>query len=63
MKLAGYFRVAFATTFNIILNALTLGRYVWLEGRVRNGVFRNWAGRFRYTPKNFVQPTTEAEIV
>ena len=63
MKLASYFRVAFATTFNIILNALTLGRYVWLEGRVRKGVFRNWGRRFRYNPKNFVQPTTEAEIV
>jgi len=46
MKLASYIRAAFATTFNIILNALTLGRYVWLEGRVRKGVFRNWASRF-----------------
>ena len=63
MKLASYFRVAFATTYNIILNALTLGRYVWLEGRVRNGVFLNWARRFQYNPNNFVQPTTEAEIV
>lgn len=63
MKLVSYLKVAFATTFNIILNALTLGRYVWLEGRVRKGVFRNWARRFRYSPKNFVQPATEAEIV
>ncbi len=63
MKISSYFRVVFATTFNIILNALTLGRYVWLEGRVRNGVFMNWARRFKYNPKNFVQPTTEAEIV
>ena len=63
MKLASYFRVAFATTFNILLNAVTLGRYVWLEGRVRNGVFKNWARRFRYNPKKFVQPSTEAEIV
>lgn len=63
MKIASYIRVAFATTFNIILNALTLGRYVWLEGRVRNGVFRNWARRFQYSPKKFVQPTTEDEIV
>jgi len=47
MKLTSYMRVAFATTFNIILNALTLGRYVWLEGRVRKGAFRNWAGRFQ----------------
>ena len=63
MKLIDYFKVAFATTYNIILNALTLGRYIWLEGRVRNDVFRNWARRFRYRPKNFVQPATEKEIV
>ena len=63
MKLIGYFKVALATTYNIILNALTLGRYVWLEGRVRQGVFKNWAKRFRFKPANFVQPTTEAEIV
>ena len=63
MKLTGYFKVALATTYNIILNALTLGRYVWLEGRVRRGVFKNWAKRFRFRPAKFIQPTTEAEIV
>ena len=63
MKFLSYLRVAFATTFNIIINALTLGRYVWLEGRVRNGVFKNWAMGFRYKPKKFVQPSTEEEIV
>jgi hypothetical protein len=35
MKFLSYLKVALATTLNIILNALTLGRYVWLEGRVR----------------------------
>jgi FAD/FMN-containing dehydrogenase len=63
MKFIDYFKVAFATTYNIILNALTLGSYIWLEGRVRNDVFRNWARRFRYRPKNFVQPASEKEIV
>jgi FAD/FMN-containing dehydrogenase len=63
MKFKDYFKVAFATTYNIILNALTLGRFVWLEGRVRNGVFKNWIRRFRYRPKNFVQPANEKEIV
>ncbi len=63
MKIQTYFRVAVLTTWNIILNAVTLGRYVWLEGKVRGGVFRNWARRFRYTPHKFVQPTTEQEIV
>jgi hypothetical protein len=63
MKIRDYFKVALATTWNIILNALTLGRYVWLEGRVRGGVFRNWALRFRYRPQRFVEPVSEAEIV
>src|SRR5918997_7183580 len=58
-----YLKVASATTLNIVLNAATLGRYVWLEGRVRGGVFRNWAGRFRYRPQRIVRPTTEEEIV
>ena len=39
MKITSYFKGAFATTYNIILNALTTGRYVWLEGRVREGRF------------------------
>lgn len=63
MKLVGYLRVGLSTTLNIIANAVTLGRYVWLEGRFRRGVFRNWARRFRYRPKRFVQPTTEEEII
>ena len=58
MKIKDYFKVAFATTFNIVLNALTLGRYVWLEGRVRSDTFKNWAMRFRYRPKHFVQPNS-----
>ena len=63
MKFIDYFKVAFATTFNIIVNAATLGKYIWLEGRVRGGVFKNWAKRYGYRPKRFSQPTTEAEIV
>ena len=46
-----YSKVALATTANIVLNAATLGHYVWLEGRVHKGVFENWAERFRYTPR------------
>src|ERR687898_534676 len=62
MKLFGYLRVASFTTLNIVLNAATLGRYVWLEGSVRNGVFKNWAKRFRYRPRSFARPTTQGEI-
>jgi FAD/FMN-containing dehydrogenase len=61
--LPSYLKVASATTFNIAINAVTLGRYVWLEGRVRGGVFRNWARRFRYRPQRIARPTTEEEIV
>ena len=63
MKYRGYFYVGLATTLNIIIYALTFGNYLWLEGRVRGGVFNNWGRRFRYRPRRFVQPTTEAEIV
>lgn len=63
MRLASHLRVAAFTTLNIALNAATLGRYVWLEGRVRGGIFKNWAGRFSYAPRKFVRPTTEREIV
>lgn len=63
MKRRGYFYVAFATTLNIILYALTLGRFIYLEGRVRGGVFRNWCRRYRYRPARYVKPKTEAEII
>lgn len=63
MKLLGYFRVALLTTLNIVLGAATLEGHVLLEGRVRKGMFANWAGRFRYTPGKFAKPTTEADIV
>lgn len=61
--LPSYLKVASFTTLNIALNALTLGRYVWLEGRVRDGIFMNWARRFRYRPQRICRPTTEEEIV
>jgi hypothetical protein len=63
MKFASYLRVGFDTTLNISLYAATLGKYLWLEGRVRRGVFRNWAGRFRYAPTMYAEPITEEEIV
>lgn len=63
MKSRSYLYCALATTLNIILNGLTLGRFLWLEGRVRGGRFRNWARQFRYVPTKFARPETEAEIV
>ena len=63
MKRRGYLYVALATTLNIIIYAVTLGRYLWLEGRVRGSVFSNWGRRFRYRPKNLLLPASEEEIV
>ena len=63
MKVFGYLRVVGLTTLNIVANGATLGRYVWLEGRVEGGVFRNWARRFRYAPKKFVKANSEQEII
>jgi hypothetical protein len=63
MKWLGYSKVASTTTLNILLNAATFGRYIWLEGRVCRGVFTNWIKHFRYKPHRFFRPTTEQEIV
>jgi hypothetical protein len=63
MKSRSYLYCALATTLNIVLNAVTFGKYLWLEGRVRGGRFRNWARQFGYRPANFAQPRTEEEIV
>jgi FAD/FMN-containing dehydrogenase len=63
VKFLSCLRVALTTTLNIVLYVLTLGRYIWLEGRVQRGVFMNWVRGFRYTPKQFARPTTEEKIV
>jgi hypothetical protein len=43
MRSRSYFYCGWTTTLNIILNAMTLGKYLWLEGRVTGGFFHNWA--------------------
>ena len=63
MKSRSYFYCGFATSLNILLNALTLGRFLWLEGRVTDGVFRNWSRRFDYRPAKYAMPSTERELV
>ena len=63
MKHRGYFYVGFHTTLNIILNALTFDHFLWLEGRVLGGLFRNWGRRFRYRPQKFERPATEEELI
>jgi hypothetical protein len=63
VKIASYLSVGSKTTVNILLYAATAGKYLWLEGRVRRGVFRNWAGRFRYAPIMYAEPTKEGEII
>ena len=63
MKSRSYLYCALTTTLNIILNAVTFKNFLWLEGRVRGGRFRNWARQFAYRPANFLEPETEQEIV
>lgn len=58
-----YFYCGWTTTLNIILNALTGLKYLWLEGRVTGGYFHNWAHRFRYHPQDYLLPKTEEEII
>jgi hypothetical protein len=63
MKSRGYFYGGLATSLNILFYALTFGHFLWLEGRVRGGVFRNWLRRFRYRPQKFYRPRTEQELI
>jgi hypothetical protein len=63
MRSNSYFYCGWTTTLNIILNALTFGKYLWLEGRVTGGFFHNWAHRFRYKPIKYSLPTSEDEII
>ena len=63
MRRRGYLHCGLASTLNIVLYAVTLGRFLWLEGRVRRGVFRNWLRRFRVRLPCFARPATEDEIV
>lgn len=63
MESRGYFYGGFTTSLNILLYALTFGHFLWLEGRVSGGVFRNWLRRFRYRPQNFARPRTEPELI
>ena len=63
MKTRSYFYCGLTTTLNIILYALTFGNFLWLEGRVCCGYFRNWLRRLGYRPRHFEMPETEQEIV
>ncbi len=63
MKVASYFKVAFVTTYNIILNALTLGRYVWLEGRVRKWYpYELGPEDFSIAPKSLFSPPRKRRL-
>lgn len=63
MRSRSYFYCGWTTTLNIILNALSGLKYLWLEGRVTGGFFHNWAHRFRYKPEKYYLPSTEQEII
>ncbi len=63
MESRSYLYCGLATTYNILVNAVSFDNELWLEGRVRGGRFRNWARQFGYTPSNFAEPTTEQEMI
>ena len=62
-KLVGYLKVGATTTADVVAFAATSGRFLLLEGRVRGGVFKNWALRFGYRPREYAEPRSEQEIV
>ena len=60
MRSRSYFYCGFVTTLNIVLNALTWQKYLWLEGRVTSGgFFHNWAHRFSYKPQKYALPAEQ----
>ena len=63
MTFRSYLSAALATTLNVLLYAFTLGRFIWLEGRVRRGAFYNWIHRYRHRPRDVARPRSEEEIV
>lgn len=62
-RLSSYLKGGLATTANVLAYAATDGRFVLLEGRMRGRTFRNWALRYGNSPRRYVRPTTEAEII
>ena len=63
MRLASYVKVVGTTTLNIVGYLASGQRFLWLEGRVRRGIFRNWIRGYRYAPGEYQRPTSQAEIV
>jgi len=63
MGLVSGVAAALHTTLNLLLYLLSGGRYLWLEGRLRKGQYKNWGHRFTHTPSAFLQPDTEAGII
>ena len=63
MKAFSYLRAGLVTTGNIVWYAATSGRYLSLEGRVRGGVFQNWARGSGTRRRSTRARPAEAEIV
>ena len=63
MRLTSYAKVVGATTINIVGYLASGQRFLWLEGRVHRGAFRNWIRGYRYAPGEYRRPTSQDEVV
>ena len=63
MKAFSYLKVGLITTGNIVAYAASSGRFLWLEGRVRGGVFRTGPSGFATFAGQFDGRPREDEIV
>jgi len=63
VRLTSYVKVVGTTTLNIVGYLASGQRFLWLEGRVHRGVFRNWIHGYRYAPGGYRRPTSQDEVV
>ena len=59
----GFWTQALFTTLNSLLYTLTLGRFLWLEGRREGKYWRNWTHGQKHLAEPYCLPRTEQEIV
>ena len=51
------------TLVNIVLYAISSGKYIFLEGRLSNHVYKNWSKIISHRPVKPISPKTENKII